>query len=383
MNYESFLAEYKTFYDTYHEKIQLACDCINSNPCSILDNEITNIKNVILKPLYSLDWDDSVKDVFVSNLDNCSADLDLLSESIQTSFRPSEGLYRQINNDLEKLNTNILNLERAIKAEPIKSNYKEEVQDANGAVTSVTYPGYQTAYNDWQAECSNYNSLCLQLKESITNKLKSLELIDGEAVNISGQMNYLLTGLASSSSNFTTYNFQGSDYLILDIPGGYDSVFNELGSQAPNKCYHWAIDYATDIIEKTGATVSTTSEFSTSDPNEVLQIAASELLQGRPVYVQVTGTHVSGDTYTRHFVTIAGIKEDADLNNLQQSDFLIMEPTAAMLKEMDTDMANYRTRSLFSAQNATYRAVSSNQYLVGVFTTPDEYLSETCHTTSI
>lgn len=53
-------------------------------------------------------------------------------------------------------------------------------------------------------------------------------------------------------------------------------VFNELGSQAPNKCYHWAIDYATNIIEKTGATVSTTSEFSTSDPNEVLQIAASD-----------------------------------------------------------------------------------------------------------
>lgn len=60
------------------------------------------------------------------------------------------------------------------------------------------------------------------IKGTITNKLKSLELIDGEAVNISGQMNYSLTGLANSSSNFTTYNFRGSDYLILDIPGGYD-----------------------------------------------------------------------------------------------------------------------------------------------------------------
>ena len=206
MNYISLINEYQMFYDTYHDKIQLACDCVDANPCSILNDEVINIKNVILKPLYSLDWDDSVKDVFVSNLDICVKDLDLLSESIQTRFKSSEELYRVINNELKNLNNEILAFEGIIDQEPKKSTYKEEVNDEFGNFLRYIFPGYQTAYDTWTGNCNSCNSRCLALKQSITEKLSQLEVINGEQTAINSQVSIPLqvnTGNASEFAYFT------------------------------------------------------------------------------------------------------------------------------------------------------------------------------------
>ena len=97
-------------------------------------------------------------------------------------------------------------------------------------------------------------------------------------------------------------------------------------------------------------------------------------ISGRPVVVMVNGNK-------RHFVCVSGIKsvrEDGTkvtLANVQESDFLLMEPASPELKPMDTEgfagidgPDNTRKRSLITCKQAGNRDFGShngkNQYLV-------------------
>ena len=104
---------------------------------------------------------------------------------------------------------------------------------------------------------------------------------------------------------------------------------------------------------------------------------AKEILEGRPCIVQVNGEK-KGNLYTRHFVTIVGINKDYDLNNLKQSDFLIMDPGSARLKTLDTETGGKLIkRFLLSGQEDT-RPVDYD-YLALIYNDPEEYVSDECH----
>jgi len=161
----------------------------------------------------------------------------------------------------------------------------------------------------------------------------------------------------------------------------YQQIAKKIGKQEPDKCLHFSDKYASSILSQSGGrhTASTngktTNALTSENENDILQIAANEILEGRPCILQVTGVKKGDDKYTRHFVTVAGIKDDTDLNNLVQSDFLIIDPTSAGLKPLDTKMGDLTTRSLLSGKDTP----SYNyDYLVLVYNDPDKYISNSC-----
>ena len=58
---------------------------------------------------------------------------------------------------------------------------------------------------------------------------------------------------------------------------------------------------------------------------EIMEIMYNEVVNGRPSVIQVDTTDAKGDT-TRHYAVVVGVSDDADLNNIKQEDFLILDP---------------------------------------------------------
>lgn len=183
------------------------------------------------------------------------------------------------------------------------------------------------------------------------------------------------------NTDLITYKYDGEIFYIIDTSKGY----NHLKRQQKDKCWQCAHAYASDIFRfsdsenLTGSTIGLTS----CDISEILEIAASELINDRPTVIEVNG---KPNTNLRHFVTIVGIRKKCDFNNLQQSDFLVLDPAKAKLIRLDTTLSGKDIeRYLINAQDATYRPPGGedNQYCIEIYNNPDEYLSDTCKRTKV
>ena len=160
-------------------------------------------------------------------------------------------------------------------------------------------------------------------------------------------------------SYLTTTNIDGNTFKIIKTDSGYDSILSKIGKQYDEGCYDYSILYTNGILNNSECSCNfesglTNNVISTENEQRILQIAARELLEGRPCIIRVNGIK-KGNVYSRHFVVVVGLKENYDLNNLKQSDFLIADPTSAGLKILDTEYGGMRRFLLQTKDDVNWR----------------------------
>lgn len=156
--------KYKDIYEWYNEKVNLACNCIESNPCIKVSSTIGEMVSFLNNQIKLLtDWDDSAKKAFVENMEICIGNLEKIKESIDTNWKTAEEKYLALKENLSQLKTNYEFLEQTIKNKPQRDSYRKNKYDEMGNVIDTTYPGYDSALNIWQKRCDQQYSKCEEL----------------------------------------------------------------------------------------------------------------------------------------------------------------------------------------------------------------------------
>ena len=322
-------------YDDYraiHEKIKNICNFINSNNYLILKNEVDNLKIKIVN-LDINDWQDYNHELFENTRINCLNILNLAIDSIDTLYRYSESIYKELLISLNNLETNFTETE----CEKVES----------------------------------YIKILKQINESTINiKDTSLDTtIDLGNIKLSSNL------AVDNNSNTETFDFNGNKYIVVKTNNGYQNVLNKIGKQNPDGCLNYSLKYSDEIFNDSNSNkISGYQGIGSNDENETLKIMANEVLEGRPCVIRVNGAPKQ-DGYTRHFVAVTGIREGADLDNLRQEDFLIMDPNDATLKTLDTNRADVYAKNLLKTSEDVYwRNHGSEGYLCLIFNNPSTYL---------
>lgn len=398
--------DYYNKYIGFDEDINNACLCINANRCSILNTEVETIKTAMNSINISENWNDGTSDSFISIVRTCYDSLNDITTSISTLFSESEKIYENIkeylsqlkkaNNDYCFTRDNQKPQERDFYTDLIDPNTNQKVEKFNSSA-------YQTAISNWNDKVNEYRALCEELVTKIENDKTKLNEINGNTLssnNLSGLSimgqdvasflplpiyanNTVASYVASSAAPLVSYSIWGeSFYCLASIDSGE--------AQETDYCLEWANGYALNMMEKTGVEHNNYPvTFSTIDRQEALTIAANEILNGRAVVAEVQGLQKGAHgTKTcevvidgvktkeevvcayRHYVTIYGIKKDADLNNLQESDFIYLDPAAGEVKQLDSPNGGTVQRALLDAR-AACESKDPGAYCLNIFSDED------------
>ena len=374
---------YRVYYEKYNEEFQLACDCIKSNPSFELSNAINDLLKNVLEPLYNLDWNDSAKEVFDESLKYSHSELTSIIQSIDSDFSKAENIQIEINNLLNDLQSKTLEYDLLLQKIPDREDYKKEIRDSQGILRGVSYFGYQEAYDDWKEKCIKKIDECEEIVSEIENLFVELDIIDGINLNtgLEQKMFDMQYRKLQKANNLVSYKFNNSNFLIIDTDASYESILKNIGDQGPDQCLQYSLKYSRSIFKNSESVALSTTGTETNgivskNPDDILRIAANEILDGRPCIIQVNGLvkDKKNNKCTRHFVAVTGIKEDYDINNLKESDFLIMDPDYAVLKQLNTDSGEYRERHLISGRDLF--TVKDYDYLAVLFNNLDEYVTD-------
>lgn len=113
----------------------------------------------------------------------------------------------------------------------------------------------------------------------------------------------------------------------------------DVGKQSPDECLTFSHKYCSAILENSNATNVNKDSYTllgSENKQKILEIMRNEVLNGRPCIIRVNGSPKGDGKYSRHFVAVLGIKSSAKNNKiLQESDFLILDPAACELKELN------------------------------------------------
>ena len=388
-------------YQADHLKVEEAVACCLSNPSSVLETEISNIKNKI--DSISIDnWQDSSATTFNVNKNTTSLKLGIILTSITNVFKKSEQVYDLTNQQLDKFKLIDEIYQDILDQKPKQSDYKKKVEENGGLVERNDTSAYEAALSNWEKSKTSAEVEMQGCTDQIEKYFQILDEINSVSISMSASMPFITSQVPEVYSpksvvfkninmqlakNMVLYKYNGSEYYVMDTPNmDFSKIPSIHGKQPSGGCLTWSDYYVNDIFDNSESVpiLSSYQELLSKDKNEILKIMASEVMAGRPAIIHVTGVHQRGDIYSRHFVTVAGIKETADLDNLQESDFLIMDPTLPGLKPLDTKKGSYTTRSLLKCEKATYRADSSNEgYAVLVYNDPKQYVTNTCREAKI
>ena len=155
-----------------------------------------------------------------------------------------------------------------------------------------------------------------------------------------------------------TYNFQGIDYAVVGI-NGFDSLDGLLayiadkgmtnrgkgGNDWPGKCHNFSCEYGDIILGTSKIDINSDSaaaqaakgndrqfqNASCGTPATALELMKDELEAGRPCVVKITK---KGEN---HFGLVCGIRKDADMNNLKNTDFLYIDSYDGKLGQLNGD----------------------------------------------
>ena len=319
-------------YITLYNNINNICNFINKNNYLKLKDDVLVLKNKILK-LDTSNWNDSCYDLFEKQKNNNLKIINLVIESIDTLYRYSEKIYKDL---LISLNN-------------IQDNYSEEEKE------KINY--YLKELNEINNSRININDISLNTT------------IDLENIQIS-------SNIVSNGNNTDIYEFNGNKYVIIKTNNGYQNVLSKIGKQNPDGCLNYSLKYSDEIFNDSNSNkISSYQNIASDDEKEILKVMANEVLNGRPCVIRVNGAP-KVDGYTRHFVAVTGIREGADLNNLQQSDFLVMDPNNASLKILDTNREDVYAKNLLKTEEDVYwRGHGSNGYLCLIFNNSSDYIN--------
>ena len=174
----------------------------------------------------------------------------------------------------------------------------------------------------------------------------------------------------------------GVKYISVKAPA--TSIASTVGKQGPDECYEYASKYANKIVKydykEYGIKYTSTKRIGMTTLEETLKIMALELEEGRPIVIRVRGKYNKSKTkeyWSRHYVTVIGIKERADMDNLKESDFIFLDPVSASIKKLGT-----KKRKLLLTEEDCYHYKDAKKYpgyQIYVYTNPAKYLTGTVY----
>ena len=320
-------------YKTIHEKIKNICNFIDSNNYLKIREEVVLLKNK-LSNLNLSNWSDSAYEIFETERQNNLNNLSLILTSIDTIYRYSENIYKELLTSLNNLEVNYSEEERQ-KID----NYLKILKEINDSRIDLNDSSLNTTIN-----------------------IENIKLPNNLAMN--------------ENNNTDIMEYNGNNYVVVKTNNGYQSVLNKIGRQNPDGCLDYSLKYSDEIFSNSDSNkIMSYQSIGSNDEQEILKIMSNEVINGRPCVIRVNGAP-KGDGYTRHFVAVTGIREGADLDNLSQSDFLIMDPYDASLKTLDTNRADVYAKNLLKTEEDVYwRNHGSNGYLCLIFNNPSTYLN--------
>ena len=168
-------------YQADHLKVEEAVACCLSNPSSVLETEISNIKNKI--DSISIDnWQDSSATTFKVNKNTVSLKLGIIMTSIANVFRKSEQIYDLLNQQLENFKIIDKNYQDTLDKEPKQSDYKKKVEENGNLVERNDTSAYREAHSNWESVLENIK---IEGNNCITQIEKYILLLDEiNALNI-------------------------------------------------------------------------------------------------------------------------------------------------------------------------------------------------------
>lgn len=319
-------------YKTIHEKIKNICEFINDNSYIKLKEEVTTLKNKIIK-LDIKNWNDYNYELFEKERINNLNIINLVTDSIDTLYKYSEIVYKQL----------------------------------------------LIALNNLEVDFNEDN------KELVDSYLKTLKEINNSQINLSdislettidiGNIDLSSNLVSNQNENTDTIEFNGNKYVVVKTNNGYQNVLSKIGKQNPDGCLNYSLKYSDEIFNDSNSNkIMSYQAIGSNNEQDTLKVMANEVLDGRPCVIRVNGAPKS-DGYTRHFVAVTGLKEGANLDNLHQEDFLIMDPNDASLKTLDTNRADVYAKNLLKTSEDVYwRNHGSEGYLCLIFNNPSTYL---------
>lgn len=308
---------YDGYYSELHEKTKAACECIETNNSTKLLEQMQEIYNMFVKIDVS-EWEDTAGDEFRINQNEETTNLSIIIDSINSTLKKSEKYYIKLNillNDLE-----ILDYEYEIKfSSPPDENQYQDVET------------YNRVYNEWESEVASLSANCEKWISLIEECLTILENINQAAITGSECLLSSPLDIPILNLKFKEYEFNGSDYMVLQNFNYNNQVINDTyGKQDADGCHKWCYNVMDDILNlEKGSYV----QYRVDTEEELLEIMQTEFLAGRPAMLQVNGYEI-GTKYSRHFVVLGGMKKDVD--SLQQSNFLIIDPATPEIKPLAT-----------------------------------------------
>ena len=321
-------------YITLYNNIKNICDFIKKNNYLKLKDDVLVLKNKILK-LDTSNWNDSCYELFEKQKNNNLKIINLVIESIDTLYKYSEKLYKDL----------------LISLDNVQDSYSEEEKE------KINY--YLKELNEINNSKININDISL----STTIDLENIQIPSNVASN--------------DNNNTDIYEFNGNKYVVIKTNNGYQNVLSKIGKQNPDGCLNYSLKYSDEIFNDSNSVkLSSYQSIGSADEQEIFKVMANEVLDGRPCIIRVTGMP-KGDGYTRHFIAVTGIREGADLDNLVPTDFLTMDPANASLRVLDSNREwIYANTLLKTEEDINWRGRGSNGYLCLVFKNSSDYINE-------
>lgn len=175
---------------------------------------------------------------------------------------------------------------------------------------------------DGKQERIYYSDLSIDAKEVISN----ITWNNIQCLNVKKDEHDL-------SSNLVLVNYYGVEFYVFDDKENYKTIGFK-GVQPHNACLRYSRAWAADYMSGTtnfDASGLTYYGVATENKQLALKVIKDEVMKGCPVIIRVNAKQAffNGKVKTtpRHFVTVCGIRKNADFNNLKESDFLIYDPT--------------------------------------------------------
>ena len=192
-------------YKTIHEKVKTICDFINNNNYLKLRDEVITLKNKIVK-LDISNWSDSNYELFEKERINYLNIINLVIDSIDTLYRYSETIYKQLLISLNNLETNFNEDDKTLV-----DSYLKTLKEINQSQINVSDFSLDT-----------------------TIDLGNIQMSSNLATN--------------QNENTDTFEFNGNKYVVVKTNNGYQNVLTKIGKQNPDGCLNYSLKYSDEIF---------------------------------------------------------------------------------------------------------------------------------------
>ena len=360
---EYFIDPYVKYYNNLQNVSSLA-----TNVTSIND-ELTTISNNVNKLSSQIDasrWKELGQESISTTI------LPTLKERVTSLSGDVTGILQQAVSKATELYQKVTELKESDeKLETSKAELKTLKNNEPSYSSGIFSGSESSAHSNWRSNVSNKEKKCNTLintcktlqndANSLVTAINSLEVSEEpaevvveapqeEGVNVS-----TLNGMIS-------YNFDGDTYYVANTQYSLDSylrridknnIAQQYSSNYSGKCLGFTYIHTYDLYTgygnhtgddaDNGSSPFSISQLQTWDKNEAIQKIVTEVSNGRPAIVQVNGKKHKNGRYSRHFVTVVGIKESAvKSGNITESDFLILDSYDGDLRTLDTSKSKYR-----------------------------------------